>query len=262
MCSPRSPWWQSTSLKCLSKEPERRYGSAETLALDLDCWLRGEPIAARTRAAERLWRWCRRKPALAAASGLAAFGVLLALVFLAAAFFMVNLALDNETVERKKAEKLAEDNERLAGKEKEIADSNKVLAEKEIKARVEAETFALRVEVEHYLSIGADHPNLVLVGMASLLPKAGRLQNQSVADWLRLQIRVWSGYAHRLNAMCAHQKPVRAVALTADGKMALTGSWDQTARLWDTTTGKQIGPALRMTQRLMLWPSVLTAKLL
>jgi WD40 repeat protein len=34
------------------------------------------------------------------------------------------------------------------------------------------------------------------------------------------------------------------VGLSADGKIALTGSQDQTARLWDTATGKPIGPPL------------------
>ena len=59
---------------CLNKEPHRRYGSAAALADDLERWLAGEPIAARTMTQrERVWRWCRRKPLVAALwSGLAA----------------------------------------------------------------------------------------------------------------------------------------------------------------------------------------------
>lgn len=53
-------------LKCLEKDPLRRYGSAADLADDLDRWLRHESICARRASpAERLIGWTRRKPAQA-----------------------------------------------------------------------------------------------------------------------------------------------------------------------------------------------------
>lgn len=53
-------------LKCLNKEPSRRYASAGELAEELKCFLKNEPIKARPIGpAERTWRWCRRHPALA-----------------------------------------------------------------------------------------------------------------------------------------------------------------------------------------------------
>src|SRR6266516_3159607 len=58
-------------LKCLEKDPKRRYSSALALAEDLERWLRHEPILARrTRVFGRGRKWVRRNPtsALLAAS--------------------------------------------------------------------------------------------------------------------------------------------------------------------------------------------------
>jgi WD40 repeat protein len=58
-------------LKCLSKEPDRRYASAVELADDLRRWRGNEPILARPAGVgERLLLWARRRPAQAAAATL------------------------------------------------------------------------------------------------------------------------------------------------------------------------------------------------
>jgi len=104
-------------LKCLHKDPARRYSSAEALADDLQRFLAGEPICAKPASArERAWKWARRRPALAALLGSVFVGImsLVGLILWHHTDLQVRLgqALEDERLARE-AEEEAADRERL-----------------------------------------------------------------------------------------------------------------------------------------------------
>jgi len=77
-------------LKCLQREPRKRYASAEALAEDLRRFLAGSPVRARPIGqTERLLRWCRRYPVVAALLGTVA--VLLLAITTVSTFSAVRL---------------------------------------------------------------------------------------------------------------------------------------------------------------------------
>jgi hypothetical protein len=85
---------ETICLRCLEKEPERRYESAAALADDLEHWLADEPIRARpSSAVERGVKWVKRQRAVAGLWGLALLLSLVALVSLVGADRLVTLLL-------------------------------------------------------------------------------------------------------------------------------------------------------------------------
>jgi WD40 repeat protein/tRNA A-37 threonylcarbamoyl transferase component Bud32 len=245
---------QTICLKCLEKEPGRRYGSAEALAEDLERWLKAEPIVARPAPSwERAAKWVRRRPAAAA---LVAVSAAAALTLLAGGLYFAGQLREERDFARAK--------QRDADHQRAQADRQRQRAEKgEADARLKNALAEKRLDYSHHLLLTL-HLRRVAGAWQQDPDQALELLEDPNACPPSARDFTWRLF-YRLckrDRLTLAGQTFRAtcLAFTADGKTLATGGgvFDPEAQkyvagevlLWDTATGRKRG-ALRGHERLV-----------
>jgi WD40 repeat protein/serine/threonine protein kinase len=198
------------ALKCLHKDPARRYGSAEALAEDLERWLRGEPILARpVGKVERSLKWVKRNPVIAGMlAGIAA------LVSVGA----IEIYLKYREAKHQKAE--AETQTRIAKQNEERAKQN-------------------RQDLEYTLA--QDKILLAQSAFENNNPNLARERLHQVPapmrhwEWNYLRRKMEGG----LFTLYGHQSSIAGVCHSPDGSRIVTAGMDA-VKVWDARTGQLV----------------------
>jgi eukaryotic-like serine/threonine-protein kinase len=230
---------ETICLKCLEKQPGRRYATATELAEDLRRFQAGEPVRARAVGMmERAGKWTRRRPALAAAYGFLLTALVLGIGGGGATWLW--LRAENARGDAEAAQTRAE----KARGEAETAEDGAKQARDDLKGALQREQDAKHLLTEYsyadrvYLSQREWDAGRVN-GARELLKQAGDLQEE-----LKPGRRPWEWqYLNRvfhpeLAVLEGHTEVVISVTFSPDGCRVATASKDGTARLRDAVSGK------------------------
>jgi WD40 repeat protein/tRNA A-37 threonylcarbamoyl transferase component Bud32 len=237
---------ETICLKCLAKEPHRRYPTSADLAGDLNRYLRGEPITARPAGRlERSARWALRNPALASAASAALLGMLGCIVMLTV--FLVYKSRALEATQRTAA--LLALDQALGHFRAGETPLGLLLLSHACELVPDTAEDARRLVRRNLVAWAAHAPILHAVwphesGLRTVtFSPDGKIALTTDAEG---GIRLWDAAAGvPLPASPVAQKtPVNVARFSPDGKRILTVTMDGRGQLWEAASGRPVGSPL------------------
>ena len=235
---------ETICLKCLEKEPRRRYGSAQLLADDLGRYLRGEPIVARpARAWERGIKWVRRHPTAAGLVFVSTVAILSLVSVGVGQHYNNQLQTVNGELASAKSS-LETRNAQLQGAKASLETSNKELATASGKLETALnDVKAERANARKYLYTARmtlvqraqkeNQPGRIVQLLRSVIPETPEQEDLRDFEWYHL----WRKYHGEESRLRGHTGPVTAVAFSPNDKWLASGSTDHSLRVWNVATG-------------------------
>jgi eukaryotic-like serine/threonine-protein kinase len=217
---------ETVCLKCLQKQPGKRYASAEALADDMRRFLEGRPIAARpVGTLERAWRWCRRNRVLAGMATVASSLAVVILVGAPIAIFLLN-----------------QEGKRTLGNLRRA-----LAAEEDAKDKLGRAVVAEADALEKLGQAQAGRYSLQIAFAQQLVREGDILSAREVLADCPAELRHFEH--HYLRALCrgrmrlVHPGSTASVAFSPDGKFVAAVTKGGKVQVWDVASGKTLHPA-------------------